>query len=47
MIILVELNQITIKDANLLTSTDEFSEKFADCAILSLIGFFTAIFKFN
>lgn len=31
----VELNRVTVKDANLLHSADEFSEKFTGCAISS------------
>lgn len=36
----LELNQLTIRDANLFPSIDEFSEKFAGCAISSFIDFF-------
>lgn len=39
--ITVEFNQVTLKDANLPSSTDKFSEKFAGYAILSLIDFFS------
>lgn len=39
--IAVELNQITIKNANLPPSADEFSDKFTGCAIYSLINFFS------
>lgn len=38
--IAVELNQVTIQDANLSLSADKFSEKFASCAISFLIDFF-------
>ena len=37
----VELNRVTVRDANLPPSVDEFSEKFAGCAISSLIDFFS------
>ena len=36
----MELNQVTVKDANLPPSADEFSEEFAGCTISSLINFF-------
>ena len=36
-----ELNRVTVTDANLPPSADEFSEKFAGCAISSLIDFFS------
>lgn len=36
----VELNRVTVRDANLPPSADEFSEKFAGCVISSLIDFF-------
>ena len=39
--VVVELNRVTIKDANLPPSVDKFSEKFAGCAISSLIDFFS------
>ncbi len=38
----IELNQVTLRDANLPPSGDEFSEKFAGCTISSLIQFFSA-----
>ena len=38
--IAVELNRLTVRDANLPPSVDKFSEKFAGCAISSLINFF-------
>lgn len=37
----VELNRVTVRDANLPPSADEFSEEFAGCAISSLIDFFS------
>ena len=37
----VELNRVTIRDANLPPSADEFSEEFAGCTISSLIDFFS------
>lgn len=39
--LVMELNRVTIRDVNLLLSTDKFSEKFAGCAIFSLIDFFS------
>lgn len=39
--VVVELNQVTVRDANLPPSVDEFSEKFAGCAISTLIDFFS------
>lgn len=39
--IIVKLNRITIRDANLSPSRDEFSEKFAGWAISSFINFFS------
>ena len=38
----VKLNWITIRDANLPLSIDEFSEKFADCTISFFINFFSS-----
>lgn len=38
--VVVKLNQVTIKDANLPLSADEFLEKFAGCVISFLIDFF-------
>ncbi len=38
----VELNRITIQDANLPPSTDKFSEEFGGCTIFSLIDFFSS-----
>ena len=38
----VELNRVIVRDANLPPSADEFLEKFAGCAILSLIDFFSS-----
>lgn len=37
----IELNQVTVWDANLPSSADEFSEEFASCAITSFIDFFS------
>ncbi len=37
----VELNGVTIKDANLPLSADEFSEEFSGCTVASLIDFFS------
>lgn len=37
----VKLNSVTVRDANLYSSTNEFSEKFAGYAIFSLIDFFS------
>lgn len=37
----IKLNRVTIKNTNLPFSTDKFSEKFASCAISSLIDFFS------
>ncbi len=37
----VELNRVTVRDANLPSSADEFFEEFAICAISSLIDFFS------
>ena len=38
----MELNWVTVRDANLPPSADEFSEEFVGCAIFSLIDFFLA-----
>ena len=38
--IAVKLNQVTIRDANLPLSTNEFSEEFTSCTISSLKNFF-------
>lgn len=43
----VELNRVTIRDANLPPSADKFSEEFVACTILSLIDFFWVITKLN
>ena len=37
----MKLNSVTLRDANLPPSVDEFSEEFAGCAIASLIDFFS------
>jgi hypothetical protein len=34
------MNRVIIRDANLSSAIDEFSEKFADCAIASLVNLF-------
>ena len=39
--IAVELNRVTIQEANLPLSSDEFSEEFAGCTISSLIDYFS------
>ncbi len=39
--IAVELNRVTIREANLRPSADEFSEEFAGCTISSVIDFFS------
>jgi hypothetical protein len=38
---IIEMNRVTVKDANLFSSIDEFFENFADCAIASLIDLFS------
>jgi hypothetical protein len=35
------MNRVIIRDANLFSAIDEFSEKFADCAIVSLVNLFS------
>ncbi len=35
------MNRVIIRNANLLSAIDEFSEKFADCAIVSLVNLFS------
>lgn len=37
----VELNKVIVRDTNLPPFADKFSEEFADCAISSLIKFFS------
>jgi len=37
----MKINRVTIKDTNLPSAVDEFSKKFTDCAITSLINFFS------
>ena len=37
----VKLNRVTIRDANLPPSADDFFNEFADCTISSLIDFFS------
>jgi hypothetical protein len=34
------MNRVIIRDPNLISAIDEFSEKFADCAIVSLVNLF-------
>jgi hypothetical protein len=34
------MNRVIIRNANLLSAIDEFSEEFADCAIVSLVNLF-------
>jgi hypothetical protein len=34
------MNQVIIRNANLLSAIDEFSEEFADCVIVSLVNLF-------
>jgi hypothetical protein len=36
----LEMNRVIIRDANLFSAIDEFSEEFADCAIASLVNLF-------
>ncbi len=43
--IAVELNRVTIRDANLPLSVDEFYEEFGGCTISSLIDFFSSYDK--
>jgi hypothetical protein len=38
---IIEMNRVTVRDANLSSSIDEFSENFADCAVASLIDLFS------
>jgi hypothetical protein len=38
---IIEMNRVTVKNANLFSSIDEFFENFADCAISSLIDLFS------
>jgi hypothetical protein len=38
---IIEMNRVTVKDANLFSSIDEFFENFADCAIASFIDLFS------
>jgi hypothetical protein len=37
----LKMNWIIIRDANLLSAIDEYSEKFADCAIVSFVNLFS------
>jgi hypothetical protein len=34
------MNRVIIRDANLFSAIDEFSEKFVDCVIVSLVNLF-------
>jgi hypothetical protein len=36
----LKMNRVIIRDANLFSAIDEFSEKFADCVIVSLVNLF-------
>ncbi len=38
--VVLKMNRIIIRNANLLSAIDEFSEEFADCAIVSLMNLF-------
>jgi hypothetical protein len=38
---IIEMNRVTVRNANLSLSIDEFFENFADCAIASLIDLFS------
>ena len=40
--VVVELNRVTVKEANLPPSADEFFEEFVGCIISSLIDFFSS-----
>ena len=37
----LNMNKVTIRDANFLLSVDEFSEDFAGCVVASLVNFFS------
>ena len=37
----MKMNRITVRDANMPSNADEFLEKFAGCAVISLINFFS------
>ncbi len=39
--VVLEMNRIIIRNANLFSAIDEFSEEFADCAIVSLVNLFS------
>ncbi len=39
--VVLKMNRIIIRDANLFSAIDEFSEKFADCVIVSLVNLFS------
>jgi hypothetical protein len=38
---IIEMNRVTVRDANLFSFIDEFFENFADCAVASLIDLFS------
>jgi hypothetical protein len=38
---IIKMNRVTIKNANLSSSIDEFFENFIDCAVASLINLFS------
>jgi hypothetical protein len=38
---IIEMNRVTVKNANLFSSIDEFFKNFADCAVASLIDLFS------
>ncbi len=38
--VVLEMNRVIIRNANLLSAIDEFSEEFADCAIVSFVNLF-------
>ena len=40
----MKINEVTIQNVNLLSSVDEFSEKFTDCQVITLIDF---LLKYN
>ena len=37
----MKMNEVTLRDANLPPSVDEFSKEFADCMTASLVDFFS------
>jgi hypothetical protein len=38
--VVLKMNRVIIRNANLLSAIDEFSEEFADCAIISFVNLF-------